>query len=175
MGVAHSKSGVLPLSFWLHLAIDQTFQMRYITFLNSQWFKNHQPSNVEVLPTLTAGHFWTSGSSRTLCTSFERSDQWLSGARSSGARHHFYYGPHPFEKSHFTPYKDKCPVCFWHHCICSKLVCIRDLEAFSLYRISADLDKRPKGCDVMFWKLEVMHITAENYRYLGSSGRYPKS
>ena len=31
--------------------------------------------------TLTAGIFGTTGSSETLCTSFERSDQWLSGAK----------------------------------------------------------------------------------------------
>ena len=47
MGVAHSKSSVTPLSFWLHLDTDQTFQIRYITFLNSQWFKNGQPSKLE--------------------------------------------------------------------------------------------------------------------------------
>ena len=33
------------------------------------------------LPTLTACTFGTTGSSETLCTSFERSDQWLSGAK----------------------------------------------------------------------------------------------
>ena len=93
--MVQSKSTVTPLSFWVQLATNQTFQMRYITCLNSQWFKNDKSSKLKVrkkvrfpylnglffvLSTLTAGHFRTSGSSETLCTSFERSDQWLIGA-----------------------------------------------------------------------------------------------
>ena len=35
-GVAQGKSAAMPLNFWLHLAIDQKFQMIYIIFLNSQ-------------------------------------------------------------------------------------------------------------------------------------------
>ena len=38
MGVAQSKSATTPLSFLLHLTTDQTFQMRYITFLSSRLF-----------------------------------------------------------------------------------------------------------------------------------------
>ena len=48
MGVAESKSTATPLSCWLHLTTDQTFKMRYITCLNSQWFRNDKPSKLEV-------------------------------------------------------------------------------------------------------------------------------
>ena len=63
--------------------------------LNFHWFQNGQPSNLEERKkvrfsiktdvffnrsTLTAGHFGTSGSSETLCTSFERSNLCVIGA-----------------------------------------------------------------------------------------------
>ena len=38
MAVTEGKSTATPLSFWLQLTIDQTFQMRYIMSLNSHWF-----------------------------------------------------------------------------------------------------------------------------------------
>ena len=34
--MAQGKSAATPLSFWLHLATDQTFQMRYITIYVSE-------------------------------------------------------------------------------------------------------------------------------------------
>ena len=45
--MAEGKSAVTPLSFWLHFAIDQTFKMRYITSLNSQWFEKYEPSKLK--------------------------------------------------------------------------------------------------------------------------------
>ena len=66
--------------------------------------------------TLTAGIFGTSGSSETYCTSFERSNQCLSGARSSRAWQYFYLVPRPFEKGHFTPYRGKGAYIFLHDC-----------------------------------------------------------
>ena len=36
-----------PWAFWLLLATDQTIQMRYVMCLNSQWFRNDQPSKYE--------------------------------------------------------------------------------------------------------------------------------
>ena len=56
-----------------------------------------------VISTLPSCIFGTTESSETLCTSFERSNQCLSGATSSRAWHHFYYWPRPLEKSRFTP------------------------------------------------------------------------
>ena len=61
--------------------------------LNSHWFQNDQPSKLEEKnvrfstmtavffdgPTLMAGYFGNSGSSETLCTSFERSNQYVNG------------------------------------------------------------------------------------------------
>ena len=74
--VALGKSAAMPLSFWLHLATDQTFQMRYIMSPNSKWFQTYRPSKFKawekvclskdyltqtnfflILPNLTAGHF----------------------------------------------------------------------------------------------------------------------
>ena len=65
--------------------------------LNSHWIQKYQPSNLKVQkknvrfstktdvffdrPNLTAGHFGTKWSSDTLCTSFERCDQYLIGSR----------------------------------------------------------------------------------------------
>ena len=47
-GMMQSKSPVTLLSFSLQLVTDQTFQMRYKMFMNSQWLKNDQPSKLEV-------------------------------------------------------------------------------------------------------------------------------
>ena len=60
---------------------------------------------ITLFSTLTAGKSETSCATETFSTSFERSDQWLSGARSSRAWKYFYLLSHPFEKSHFTPQK----------------------------------------------------------------------
>ena len=94
--------------------------MRYIMCLNSQWFKNYQSSKLKapkkslfpylnglffVLSTLTAGGFWSTGSSDTLCTSFENPYQYPNGFRRAKVWQHFYLLPYPFKKSHFTPYK----------------------------------------------------------------------
>ena len=46
--MAQGKSDATLLSYWLYLPTDQTFQMRYITFLKSLWFKNDQPSDLEL-------------------------------------------------------------------------------------------------------------------------------
>ena len=46
--MVQSRSPVTLLSFRLQLATDQTFQMRYITSLNSQWFKNDKSSKLKV-------------------------------------------------------------------------------------------------------------------------------
>ena len=88
--------------------------------LNFHWFQNDQPSklndkkmSVLVLKrkfffdrsTLTAGHFGTSGSSETLCTSFERSNLCVIGAtKLKGVTPLLWLGgPRSLEKSHFTP------------------------------------------------------------------------
>ena len=78
MGVTESKSAATPLSFKIQIKQDQTFKMRYIMSMNSNWFQNGQPSKLEErknvrftsktdvffdLQTLTAGHFETSWSS----------------------------------------------------------------------------------------------------------------
>ena len=47
-GVVQGKSGVTPLSFWLHLAADQTFQMRYIMSPNYWWIQTFRPSKFQV-------------------------------------------------------------------------------------------------------------------------------
>ena len=84
-----------PLSFWLHLATDQTIQMRYITSPNSKWFQTYRPSKFKAWEkvclskesllrqtfSVMAWKFGTTRSLETLCTSFERSDKRLSGAR----------------------------------------------------------------------------------------------
>ena len=78
MGVTESKSAATPLSFKIQIKQDQTFKMRYIRSMNSNWFQNGQPSKLEErknvrftskmdvffdLQALTAGHFETSWSS----------------------------------------------------------------------------------------------------------------
>ena len=45
-GVAQSKSDAMPLSFQVHFGTDQTFKMRYITSMNTQWFQKYQPSKL---------------------------------------------------------------------------------------------------------------------------------
>ena len=72
--------------------------------------------DIFIFSNLTACIFGTTGSSETLCTSFERSDQWQSGPKSSRVRQHFYPLPCPFEKSHFTPKKGLCPISAAHQC-----------------------------------------------------------
>ena len=54
---------------------------------------------------LTAGDFGTSGSSETLCTSFERSNQCVIGATKLKAWQYFFFVPRPLETGHFTPKK----------------------------------------------------------------------
>ena len=47
-GVAFKKMPLCPLPLYLALRTDQSFQMRYITCLNSQWFWNDKPSNLKI-------------------------------------------------------------------------------------------------------------------------------
>ena len=67
------------VSWWLQL-------MRYIMSLKSHWFQNYQPSKLNnrkkhpVEYKKTARHFGTSGSSETLCISFERTYLCVFGA-----------------------------------------------------------------------------------------------
>ena len=47
MGVTESKSAATPLSLKIQIKQDQTFKMRYIMSMNSNWFQNGQPSKLE--------------------------------------------------------------------------------------------------------------------------------
>ena len=47
MSMTESKSAAMPLSFKIQIMHDETFKMRYITSLNSNWFQNGQPSKLE--------------------------------------------------------------------------------------------------------------------------------
>ena len=74
-----------------------------------------------LLPTLMFGHFWNSGNSGTLCTSFERSDQWLSGSTTKwsqklqGVASLLFYTTCSGKAILF--YKiEFVPICFFHHC-----------------------------------------------------------
>ena len=49
MGVEEDKSAVTPLSFKIQITIDETFKMRYITSLNSQWIQRYKPSKLNGL------------------------------------------------------------------------------------------------------------------------------
>ena len=110
------KLKVTPLSFWLHLATDETFQMRYIMSPNSKWFQTYRPSKFKAWEkvclskesllrqtfSVMAWMFGTTRSLETLCTSFERSDQRLSGARKGMTP--LLPCTTPFWKGHFTLY-----------------------------------------------------------------------